>query len=157
MVLGLFFLLEKYKRLGDYRNMNRDFEKGQMVKDISVKEFVDTGLLWFVNTILHVFGIAIAYDPETFELKIKACKFRGFGEENNTDGYKKVTNYLKNNINEISKDIVDDNEKNKSTLDNETIYELQRISKNMDKKYAIDNSTNKVEIDLKQNQIRGNK
>ena len=45
--------------------INRDFEKGSYVKTISGKEFKESGMLWFVNSILHTFGMALTWNPET--------------------------------------------------------------------------------------------
>ena len=84
--------------------MDRNFEDNQMIKYISGKEFRDSGMLWFVNTVLHAFGMAITWDTETDELKATLVKFRGFAEKNNDEGYKKVTQYMIDNANELIKD-----------------------------------------------------
>jgi len=84
--------------------INRDFNEGEFVKEISGEEFRDSGALWFVNSILHLFGMAITWDKEKDELKASVCKFRGFTEDINDKGYKKLSNYLKDNIVEIEKD-----------------------------------------------------
>ena len=81
-----------------------------MVTKKDWKEFQDSGLLWFVNTILHMFGwaIVLSIDEDTDEIidvYPARVKFRGFGESNNTKGYMKVTEYLKNNIEELVKEI----------------------------------------------------
>lgn len=67
-------------------------------------EFRATGLLWFINSTLHLFGWAIVFEVE--DDKVKACfparcTFRGFDETSNDDGYQKVTKYLKENIEEL--------------------------------------------------------
>ena len=54
-----------------------------MVNKKTWKEFRDTGLLWFINTILHAFGWSIVIEYENVE--ITDCyparvKFRGFNE-----------------------------------------------------------------------------
>ena len=71
-------------------------------------EFRDTGLLWFINTILNVFGwgiyIGVDDDGNIVEVFPARCKFRGFESEINDEGYFMVTDYLKNNIDEIHKD-----------------------------------------------------
>ena len=62
-----------------------------MITEKSWKEFKDSGLLWFINKTLHVFGWAIVMEmnKETNEI-VRAyparVKFRGFSEENNTEG-----------------------------------------------------------------------
>lgn len=75
-------------------------------------EFRKSGLLWFVNSILHLFGwcICVEYNDNdnNLERAIGAhpyrCNFRGFREDLNTQGYKRVTEYLKNNIDELVKE-----------------------------------------------------
>lgn len=84
--------------------INRDFEEGSMVKEITGKEFRESGALWFVNSILHLFGMAITWNPETDEIKPAIVKFRGFDADINDDGYKKLSNYLKDNIDELEQD-----------------------------------------------------
>ena len=82
-----------------------------MVNKKSWKEFRESGLLWFINTILHMFGWAIVinfedYDEEKgdgdiVEVYPARVKFRGFGEESVEKGYKKVHSYIKENIEDI--------------------------------------------------------
>lgn len=77
------------------------------VKEKSWEEFRDSGLLWWVNTILHMFGWAIVYEVENGKVKrvIPArVKYRGFGEEQNTEGYIKVSEYLKDNAAELERE-----------------------------------------------------
>ena len=73
------------------------------------EEFRESGLLWFVNTILHLFGWAICCDIDK-DNKVLRCypkkmKCRGFEEEYNTEGYIKVTKHLKENIDTLLEDI----------------------------------------------------
>lgn len=84
--------------------IKRDFKEDEYIKYISGKEFRESGALWFVNSILHLFGMAITWDMDTDELRPAIVRFRGFAEENNDEGYKKLSEYLKDNINEIKKD-----------------------------------------------------
>ena len=84
--------------------IKRDFAENEYVKEITGKEFRESGALWFVNSILHLFGMAITWSPETDELKASIVRFRGFNEGNNDLGYKRLSNYLKDNIDEIEKD-----------------------------------------------------
>lgn len=69
------------------------------------EEFRATGLLWFINTILHMFGWAIVINKietegitETIDVYPARVEFRGFSESSNTKGYINVTKYLKENI-----------------------------------------------------------
>lgn len=71
-----------------------------MVNRISWKEFRDSGMLWWINMILHTFGLAIVFDMEDGEVKEvypARVKYRGFGEKNNTEGYIKVSGYMNKN------------------------------------------------------------
>jgi len=77
------------------------------VREKSWKEFRDTGLLWAINSILHLFGWAIVYKMEDGEIQRvypARVKYRGFGEKSNTEGYIKVSEYLRENITELSKE-----------------------------------------------------
>lgn len=78
-----------------------------MVTKKSWEEFKSTGLLWFVNTILHTFGWAICLDIKNGKIKEvypARVKFRGFSEEINTKGYINVSEYLKENIDELTEE-----------------------------------------------------
>lgn len=88
---------------GDFKKQRRN----KMIKEKSWKEFRESGLLWFINTILHTFGWAIVVKIEKGDIKEvypARVKFRGFPENNNTEGYKKVSKYLKENIKELEKE-----------------------------------------------------
>ncbi len=81
----------------------------KMVEANTWEEFRATGLLWWINTILHMFGWAIVADVEADDdgkygdnCNIKKVyparvKFRGFDVKSNTDGYIKVSKFLKEN------------------------------------------------------------
>lgn len=64
------------------------------------KEFKDTGLLWLINSLLHLFGWAICLEvnegvvTDVFPARVK---FRGFSESDNTEGYKKISQYMRDN------------------------------------------------------------
>jgi hypothetical protein len=80
-----------------------------MVTRKSWEEFRDSGLLWFINTILHVFGWAIVVDVDIETQEVKKAyparvKFRGFAEKDNTEGYMKVTKYLKETVEQLEKE-----------------------------------------------------
>lgn len=62
-------------------------------------EFKRCGMLWWVNMMLHTFGWAICAEmngEEIVSVYPARVKFRGFSESVNTDGYQKVSEYLKN-------------------------------------------------------------
>lgn len=76
-----------------------------MVTKKTWKEFRESGFLWWINMILHTFGWAIVIDiddnGEITEAYPARVKFRGFGEKNNTEGYIKVSQYIKENISDL--------------------------------------------------------
>lgn len=108
-----------------------------MVKFITGTEFRDSGALWYINTLLHAFGMAITWNPETDELKAALVKFRGFGEVNNDEGYRKLTEYMKNNAEELLKDCEFDEDYQinlKGKIDIErAIYEINKINEERNK------------------------
>lgn len=80
-----------------------------MLEKKSWEEFKETGLLWMINSMLHLFGwcIVFEYDDITNEIVNvypARCKFRGFSEDINTKNYKKITEYLSKNSNELLED-----------------------------------------------------
>lgn len=82
-----------------------------MVEKKTWKEFRESGLLWWINMILHTFGWAIAIDMEDDGSISNAyperVKFRGFDEKNNDEGYREVSKYLKENANSLSEEAED--------------------------------------------------
>ena len=76
-----------------------------MVTKKTWKEFRESGFLWWINMILHTFGWAIVVDiddnGEITDAYPAIVKFRGFGEKNNTEGYIKVSQYMKENVSDL--------------------------------------------------------
>ncbi|MCR8994698.1 hypothetical protein [Brevibacillus laterosporus] len=72
-----------------------------MIKHKSWEEFHKTGLLWFINTTLHMFGWTLMFDTETKIVTPARCKYRGYSEDITSDGYKKVSQYMKDNAEEL--------------------------------------------------------
>jgi len=81
--------------------------RSEMVTRKTWEEFRESGLLWWLNMILHTFGWAICLEIED-DVVIGAyparVKFRGFSEDINSGGYEKVTKYLKDNIEILDKE-----------------------------------------------------
>lgn len=79
-----------------------------MVNERSWKEFRESGLLWFINQSLHLFGWALVLevneDGGIDRVYPARVKFRGFSENINTDGYIKLSEYMKNNAEELEKE-----------------------------------------------------
>lgn len=77
-----------------------------MIDKRTWSEFRNSGMLWFVNMILHTFGWAIVLDIDDND-EVVGCfparvKFRGFSEDVNTKGYIALSEYLQKNINNIT-------------------------------------------------------
>jgi hypothetical protein len=76
-----------------------------MVTKKTWREFRESGFLWWINMILHTFGWAIVVDiddnGEITDAYPARVKFRGFGEKNNTEGYIKVSQYMKENVSDL--------------------------------------------------------
>lgn len=77
-----------------------------MITRKSWKEFRESGLLWWINTILHAFGWAIVvyFDKdrqEVIDVYPARVKFRGFSEESNAEGFVKVSKYLNDNSQDL--------------------------------------------------------
>ena len=76
-------------------------------------EFRQTGLLWFINSILHLFrwAIVLSYNDNdnTYPIAYPArVPFRGFDENCNDRGYREVTQYLNDNIGDLLKEVNDE-------------------------------------------------
>lgn len=77
------------------------------VKKRNWKEFRDSGLLWMINSILHLFGWAIVYELQDGRIQNvypARVKYRGFDEKSNSEGYIKVSEYLRKNIEQLSEE-----------------------------------------------------
>jgi hypothetical protein len=72
------------------------------------EEFRENGLLWWVNRVLHIFGWAIIFKyskDNLLEVYPARVKFRGFTEEIEKEGHKQLTDYLENNIEDLSREL----------------------------------------------------
>jgi len=82
-----------------------------MVHIKSCEEFRDTGLLLLINQILHIFGWAIVVqsceDSGLFFMYPARVKFRGFDEKSTTEAYIKISEYMKENAEELLKESVE--------------------------------------------------
>lgn len=112
------FTSKDFKKMGDilnnqvekyYNKDNNEDKNMTMINKKTWDEFRDTGLLWFINTILHAFGWAITIDADRDEsgnlinevVYPARVKFRGFSSDINDRGYEKVTDYILNNAEEL--------------------------------------------------------
>ncbi len=74
-----------------------------------IKEFQASGLLWFVNSIIQLFGwcLFVSVDKDTGEITEffpERTKYRGFPEQSNTNGYIKLSKYMKENADKLLQD-----------------------------------------------------
>ncbi len=77
-------------------------------------EFRKTGLLLFINQILHVFGWAIVFDFESYdeekedgiikEVYPARVKFRGFDNDSVSKSYLKISEFMNNNSDDLLKE-----------------------------------------------------
>jgi len=70
---------------------------------MSVKDFRDTGLLMFINQILHVFGWVICAVGEGDDMYLVPARtnFRGFTQSSIDSNYEKVARWIRDNGKEI--------------------------------------------------------
>lgn len=82
-----------------------------MVEIKDWKEFKDSGLLWYANLFLHAFGWCLLVeqddDGNIIEGVPARTDFRGFSTEVNDAGYLKLTEWIKEHIDELDKDVED--------------------------------------------------
>ena len=85
-------------------------ERGSnMIEKKTMEEFRETGLLWLINTTLHIFGwcIVVEFDDDDNAVSMypARCKFRGFDEKSNDKGYENITRYMKDNAHNLGDDL----------------------------------------------------
>ena len=86
-----------------------------MLKAQDWETFRKVGLLWWVNRMLHLFGWALVFEvpdgqpdaPPTQVYPAK-CKFRGFGEESEDRGFKRLTAHLRDTMPELLEAVEDE-------------------------------------------------
>lgn len=72
-------------------------------------EFRNSGLLWFINTILHAFGWIIVYEIEDDTIKDvypARTSYRGYPEDSNSKGYIELSKYMKENASDLFKESI---------------------------------------------------
>lgn len=104
------FPMPEYKFKGTINEIPtyKEVINSNMVAKKTWQEFKDTGLLWWINMILHTFGWAITLNVEEDGTITGAypsrVKFRGFDGKSNDKGYQKISKYLLDNIEQIEKE-----------------------------------------------------
>ena len=84
----------------------------QMLERKTWEEFRAAGLLWWVNRILHLFGWAITCDVDLETNKVNEvyparCRFRGFSEDSETEGFQNLTKHIVENAERLELDTRD--------------------------------------------------
>jgi len=81
--------------------------KNDMVEEKSWEEFRKSKMLWFTNRLIHVFGWAIVIEDleaggsRAFPARVK---FRGFSEKVEDEGFIGISQYMKDNAEELLKE-----------------------------------------------------
>lgn len=79
-----------------------------MVQKKSWKEFRKSGLVLIINQILHIFGWAICFKIDSNgnvkDVYPARVRFRGFDNKNTSEAYQKVSQYMKNNVDDLLKE-----------------------------------------------------
>lgn len=81
-----------------------------MLEKKTWEEFRNTGLLFFVNSFLHIFGWAICLDFEDDKLigvYPSRCKYRGFDNEIVSSSYIKLSEWMKDNADVLYRESLD--------------------------------------------------
>ena len=79
-----------------------------MINKKEWSEFRSTGLVLFINQILHIFGWALVFEIENDEVKSvypARVKFRGFDNESTDEAYKRLSQFMLNNAAELNKEV----------------------------------------------------
>ena len=100
----------KYDRLAHNKH-------DSMVTNSSWEEFRASGLAWWINRLLHTFGWALVFeiDPASLRLPTRQqrvvrcyparCRFRGFDEETEAEGFKKLTAHMEESMPMLKADL----------------------------------------------------
>lgn len=81
------------------------------IKEVTWKEFQDSGLLWFVNRMIHLFGWSIVFEYED-ETSVEPSRIypaknscRGFDYNSENKGFVKLTQHMKDNVDTWLEDV----------------------------------------------------
>lgn len=78
-----------------------------MVNKKTWEEFRNSGMLFWINQLLHTFGWAIVFDIDNnkiIDVYPARVKFRGFGEKQIEQGYKDISKFMAENADELYKE-----------------------------------------------------
>jgi hypothetical protein len=83
-----------------------------MITRCSWEDFKSTGLLWWINQILHTFGWAIVIvlndDEKVIDSYPARVKYRGFSTDIISKGYQKVSKYMEENAHILHQEAKED-------------------------------------------------
>ena len=83
-------------------------EQNEMVTPITWDEFRESGMLWWINRLLHTFGLAIVVeldeDGKVDNVYPARVKFRGFVWESEETGFKKVSRFMTDNADKLKEE-----------------------------------------------------
>jgi hypothetical protein len=91
-------------------NMTTNDKKVQWLERRTWQQFQEAGMVWFVNRLLHVFGWAIVFDVDKddhskiHDVYPARSRFRGFEADCEEEGFKRVTAYLRENLDDLAAD-----------------------------------------------------
>ena len=89
-------------------------ETKPMMRPQTWETFRATGLLWWINRILHTFGWAITIvlddDGTVLNAYPARVRFRGFSEESESAGFINVTGYMASQADTLAMEIEDEEE-----------------------------------------------
>lgn len=79
-----------------------------MIEKMELNDFRNSGMLWYINQQLHLFGITLVINFDDngrpTSLYPARCKFRGFSNEVLDQGYLNLTKYMVDNCKDLLKD-----------------------------------------------------
>jgi hypothetical protein len=80
-----------------------------MLKEESWQVFRKTGLLWWINRTLHLFGWAIVVDVSDSDEVLKVyparTNWRGFNQVAEDEGFRQLTSYIEENAAELKREL----------------------------------------------------
>ena len=85
----------------------------KMIRKMSWRAFQESGMLWFVNRILHTFGWAICLEVDKKDMRKvldaypAKCRFRGFAAKSEEKGFRRVSRYMKKHAERLLKEALE--------------------------------------------------
>jgi len=94
---------------------NTNNESIEWLSEQTWEQFRETGLLWWINRTLHLFGWVIVCElnsdlasdrngEQVLRVYPARCRYRGFREESEDRGFRKLSRYLKDVVTQLIED-----------------------------------------------------